>query len=88
MTTETTIIPTICDNNGLFLYIIYRGHVIIEWKREVILLDVTQSEDGCDYMIYDTDSVEVAAKLHRKFDHCEFDECSFAGAMQRIDKWL
>ena len=89
---------TICDNNGLFLYIIYRGHVIIEWKREVILLEVTQSEDGCDYMIYDTDSVEVAAKLHRKFDHCEEGhlehgevvqhERSFAGAMQRVDKWL
>ena len=77
MTTEPT---TIRDyGNGLFLYTIYRGHVIIE---DIILGQRTS------YMIYDTGSVEVAAKLHDQFDYCEFDECSFAGAMQRVDKWV
>ena len=88
MTNTTTLIPAILDNNGLFFYCIYRGHVIIK------IASRCRTGESM-YLIYDTgstepgsaDQLEVAMKLHRNFDYCEFDECSFAGAMQRVDKW-
>lgn len=61
-----------------FRYCIYRGYSIIEDKIDGETM----------FMIFETVSPETAAKLHRDFDYVEFDECSFEGAMHRIDKFF
>ena len=68
----------IYNYNNKFKYMIHRSLVIIE--------DKAFGQDTM-YRIYDTDVVSAAATLHLKGSSIEFDECSFAGAMQRIDKW-
>ena len=61
-----------------FRYCIYREHIIIEDKFDGETM----------FRIFDTSSIETAAKLYRDFDYVEFDECSFDGAMHRIDKFF